>query len=225
MSVLGIIKSTLFRKIIMSLTGLFLAFFLIIHLLGNLQLLLPYEAAEVQYNQYSAMLSGFGLIKVISIALYATIVIHIINSLMITIENYKAAGKSLEKDTRGISSTWYSRNMGILGFIVMLFLILHLRDYWYIYKFGELPMDANGHKDIFQIVYRSFQQGWYVILYVIGFIALGFHLSHGVWSAFRTLGVYNRWYIKASKYLGIGFAVILCLAYTMIPVIIYFKNL
>jgi succinate dehydrogenase / fumarate reductase cytochrome b subunit len=225
MSVFGIFKNTLFRKIIMALTGLFLAFFLIIHLLGNLQLLLPYETAEIQYNQYSAMLSGFGLIKVVSIFLYATIVVHIINSLVITIENYRSSGKSLEKDSRGISSTWYSRNMGILGFIIMLFLILHLRDYWYVYKFGELPLDANGNKDIFAIVHQSFQQGWYVILYVIGFIALGFHLSHGVWSAFRTLGVYNRWYIKASKYLSFAFAIILCLAYAIIPVIIYFKNL
>lgn len=225
MSVIKILKSTLFRKIIMSLTGLFIAFFLIIHLAGNLQLLLPFERAHIQYNWYFHLLSSNILIEIIAILLYISFLVHIFNSIFITYENYKSNGTGLKKDTRGKISSWFSRNMGILGVIILLFLIIHLRDYWYLYKFKELPLDEQGNKDIFLIVYESFKQGWFVIIYIISFIALGFHLAHGIWSAFRTLGVYNKWYIKASKYLGIGFAILLCLAYALIPTIIYFQNL
>ena len=219
-----VIRSTLFRKIIMSLTGLFIAFFLVIHLAGNLQLLLPYERAHEQYNWYSHLLSHNILIEVIAIILYISFIIHILNSLVITYNNWKSNGTAYKKDTRGINSSWFSRNMGILGVVILIFLIIHLRDYWYLYKFKELPLDAKGNKDIFVIVYESFKVWWIVLIYVVAFIALGFHLAHGVWSAFRTLGVYNKWYIKASKFLGICFAIVLCLAYALIPVIIYLQN-
>lgn len=227
MSVINIFKNTLFRKIIMSLTGLFIAFFLIIHLAGNLQLLLPYDRAHEQYNWYSHLLSHNILIEIIAIVLYFSFLIHIFNSISITYENYKSSGISYKKDTRGINSSWFSRNMGILGVIILLFLIIHLRDYWYLYKFKteSLPIDSKGNKDIFLIVYESFKTLWIVLIYVVAFIALAFHLSHGIWSAFRTLGVYNKWYIKASKFLGIAFAILLCLGYAIIPVIIYIQNL
>lgn len=227
MSVIKLLKGTLFRKIFMSLTGLFIAFFLIIHLAGNLQLLLPYEQAHLQYNWYSHLLSGNYFIRVIAIILYISFLVHIFNSISITYENYKSNGKGLSKDTRGKVSSWFSRNMGILGVVILLFLIIHLRDYWYLYKFkaDSLPLDTEGNKDIFLIVYESFKDGWFVLIYIISFIALGFHLAHGIWSAFRTLGLYNKWYIKLSKYISIGFAIILCLAYALIPTIIYFQNL
>ncbi len=227
MSVINFFKTTLFRKIIMSFTGLFIAFFLIIHLAGNLQLLLPYDRAHEQYNSYSHLLSHNILIEVIAFILYFSFLIHIFNSIVITYENYKSSGISYKKDTRGINSSWFSRNMGILGVIILLFLIIHLRDYWYLYKFktDSLPIDSKGKKDIFLIVYESFKVWWIVLIYVVAFISLAFHLSHGIWSAFRTLGVYNKWYIKASKFLSIGFAIILCAGYAAIPIIIYIQNL
>lgn len=215
----------MFRKILMSLTGLFIIVFLIIHLLGNLQLLLPYEKAHLQYNWYSHLLSHNIIIEIIAYLLYFSFLVHIINSLYISIENYKSGGKSLNRDTRGINSSWFSRNMGILGFIILTFLIIHLRDYWYLYKFKSLPVDESGNKDIFMIVYESFKNEWFVMIYVVSFIAIGFHLSHGIWSAFRTLGVYNKWYIKASKYIGIFFAILLCTLFAVIPLVIYFKNI
>lgn len=97
MSVIKILKSTLFRKIIMSLTGLFIAFFLIIHLAGNLQLLLPFERAHLQYNWYSHLLSSNILIEIIAILLYISFLVHIFNSIFITYENYKSNGTGLKK--------------------------------------------------------------------------------------------------------------------------------
>lgn len=225
MGEISIIKTSLFRKILMSLTGLFIAFFLIIHLLGNLQLLSDPEIARVNYNEYSHMLSGLLPIKIVAYALYASLLFHIFDALYITIQNYKAGGVGLKKDTRGQVSKWYSRNMGVLGVVILIFLILHLKDYWYVYKFGHAPLDVDGNKDIYTIVAASFNELWYVIVYIIGFIGLGFHLVHGVSSAFRTLGVYNRSYIKIIKYLGIAFAIIIPLGYAIIPIILYLKNM
>lgn len=209
----------------MALSGLFIAFFLVIHLLGNFQLLLKAEKAHLQYNWYSHLLSHNILIEIIAYILYFTLIFHIFNALWITYSNWKSNGLGLKVDKRGVNSTWFSRNMGILGVIILLFLIIHMKDYWYIYKFGELPLDEKGNKDVYAIVAASFKQGWYVSLYIISFIALGFHLAHGVWSAFRTLGVYNKWYIKLIKYIGITFAILLSLGFAIIPIIVYLKNL
>jgi succinate dehydrogenase / fumarate reductase cytochrome b subunit len=225
MAEIGIYKSTLFRKIVMSLTGLFIAFFLIIHLAGNLQLLLPEEVAHEQYNWYSHLLSGNIIIEVIAILLYISILVHIFDALYITIHNYRAGGPSLKRDTRSKVSSWYSRNMGVLGIVILIFLVVHLKDYWYIYKFGELPLDAQGNKDLYTIVMASFENLWYVILYLAGFIGLAYHLAHGVSSAFRTLGLYSKSYIKIFKYLGYAFAILLPLGYAIVAVILYLKNM
>jgi succinate dehydrogenase / fumarate reductase cytochrome b subunit len=225
MADVGIYKTTLFRKILMSFTGLFIAFFLIIHLAGNLQLLLPPEIAHEQYNWYSHLLSGNILIKIIAYLLYLSLLVHILDALFITLQNRKAAGQSLKKDTRGKVSPWFSRNMGILGVVILIFLVVHMKDYWYQYKFGHIPLDEQGNKDIYTIVIESFKNIWYVILYVIGFIGLGYHLAHGVSSAFRTLGLYNKSYIKIFKYLGYAFAILLPLGYAIIAVVVYLQNM
>lgn len=209
----------------MALTGLFLAFFLIIHLAGNLQLLLNPDIAHHQYNTYSHILSQNYIIKVISYILYLSVLYHILDALILTIHNWIASGGSYGKDTRGQVSSLISRNMGVLGALIFLFLVIHLKDYWYVYKFGNPPVDAEGGKDLYIIVIESFKQLWYVILYVLSMGFLGFHLWHGVKSAFRTLGVYHLKYIQWIKYLGYGFSVVICLGFAIIPVIIYLKDL
>ncbi|HRQ30647.1 MAG TPA: succinate dehydrogenase cytochrome b subunit [Saprospiraceae bacterium] len=225
MAFLKVIQSTLFRKILMSLTGLFLAFFLIIHLLGNFQLLLDPEIAREQYNWYSTTLSHNILIEIVAKILYVSLLLHILDALYITIKNRQADGRNLKVDTRGKVSYWHSRNMGVLGVVILIFLVIHLKDYWYIYKFGELPLDEQGQKDLYTIVIASFKNIWYVIIYLLGFIGLGFHLAHGVASGFRTLGLYHKTWVNIMKYIGIAFAILIPLAYAIIPVIIYIKNL
>ena len=208
----------------MALTGLFLAFFLVIHLAGNLQLLLSPDVAHSQYNVYSHILSQNLLIKLVSYVLYLSILYHVIDALILTLNNRKASGESYGKDTRGQVSGWMSRNMGVLGVLILIFLVIHMKDYWYVYKFGEPPVDAEGNKDLYIIVIESFKQLWYVILYVVCMAVLCFHLWHGVKSAFRTLGVYNRKYITWIKYLGYAFSVVISLGFALIPIIVYLNN-
>lgn len=139
--------STLSRKMLMCLTGLFLGFFLLIHFLGNLQLFLPQEQAHLQFNAYSHFLSGNIIIKIVSYVLYASIILHAVDGLIITLKNRKSGG-GYQTDRRGRASKWASRNMGILGTLVLIFLVIHFQNFWYIYKFGNPPLDENGNKDL-----------------------------------------------------------------------------
>ena len=209
----------------MALTGLFLAFFLIIHLLGNLQLILPDDIARTQFNNYSKVISSLSIIKLVSYVLYASILYHAFDALWITIVNWRANDKSYNTDNRAEVSGWISRNMGFLGSLILIFLVIHFKDYWFVYKFGTLPTDSEGNKDLYQIIVDSFSVLWYVILYVIAILALGLHLIHGVSSAFRTLGVYHPKFIKWIKYIGYAFSIAITAGFVIIPIIIYFKQL
>ncbi|MBZ9620601.1 succinate dehydrogenase cytochrome b subunit [Psychroflexus lacisalsi] len=214
-------KNAITRKNLMALTGLFLCFFLIIHLLGNLQLLMPPNEARLQYNLYSDFLSNNILVKLISYVLYASILVHTIDSIYLSIKAKKASGSSYVVDKRNRASKWYSRQMMLLGTLIFAFLVIHFKDFWFIYKFGTLPMDSAGNKDLYGLVVASFQDLWYVILYAISILVLGFHLLHGFFSAFRTIGLYNPKYNRIVKLIGVIFAVSMTIGYFVIPFYIY----
>ena len=207
----------------MALTGLFLCLFLAVHLAGNLQLLLPEDKAMIQFNLYSKILSGNYFIKAVSWLLFLSIALHSIYALIITIKNRKASGSAYAYDRRKVVSTWYSRNMGLLGSIILLFLIIHLKDFWYQYSYGALPLDEEGNKDLFSIVVSAYGRWWYVALNIIAFIALGYHLLHGFYSAFKTLGVYQSKLSKALYYLGVGFTLVITTGFIIIPLFVYFN--
>src|SRR5271154_3700128 len=109
---------TLSRKNLMALTGLFLCFFLVIHLFGNLQLLLPAESARWQFNFYSKLLSENLFIQLISYVLFASILAHAVYALLITVQNRRSNGQRYAYDRRSAASKWYSRQMGLLGTII-----------------------------------------------------------------------------------------------------------
>jgi len=215
--------STLSRKMLLCITGLFLAFFLLIHFLGNLQLFLPREQAHLQFNAYSHFLSGNIFIKIVSYVLYASILIHAADGIVITLKNRKSAGR-YRSDRRGRASKWYSRNIGILGTIILIFLIIHFQNFWYVYKFGSLPLDEQGNKDLYLLVTAVFREWWYVLIYIISMAALCYHLIHGIHSAVRTLGLYHPKFVKWVRVFGMGYAVIICIGFSLMPVYVYFTS-
>ena len=215
--------TTLKYKLAMSLTGLFLCIFLVIHLLGNLQLILPEAQAKLQFNWYSNLLAGNMLIKIISWVLLASIIAHAIYALIITRQNARANGPKYVFDKRNVSSKWNSRNMGLLGTIILLFLVIHFKDFWYQYDFKELPLDSAHNKDMYTVVVATFRQWWYVLIYELAFVALGFHLLHGFFSAARTLGLYHAKYVKWLNALGWVYTAFITLGFMFIPLYIYFK--
>lgn len=215
--------NTLSRKIVMAGTGLFLCFFLLIHFLGNTQLFLESEHAQQSFNAYSHFLTGNPLVKAVSYVLYLSILGHAIYALIITSKNQKAGG-TYKRDNRGRASKWYSRNMGVLGVIILIFLVLHFQNFWYVYKFGTIGLDANGNKDLYTVVVTAFQELWLVVVYVIAMIALAYHLIHGITSGVRTLGLFHPKYVRWINIVGIAYAVILCVGFALMPIYIYITH-
>lgn len=128
---------TLGKKMVMALTGLFLCSFLIVHLIGNLQLFK--DDAGQAFNAYAYFMTHFTPIKVVSYLLYASIIIHALFALIITIRNKKARPIAYAVLPGNQSSPWNSRNMGILGTIIMIFLVIHMGDFWWKYHNADLP--------------------------------------------------------------------------------------
>jgi succinate dehydrogenase / fumarate reductase cytochrome b subunit len=114
------------------------------------------------------------------------------------------------------NSTWFSRNMGLTGAVILFFLVVHLRHFFYVFRFGHLD-ESMG-----QYVVRSFQIPWYSSLYIFSMILLGMHLNHGFQSAFQTLGLNNRKYKLPLKYFGTFIALLFMLGFASFPIVFYF---
>jgi succinate dehydrogenase / fumarate reductase, cytochrome b subunit len=215
-------SGTLGRKLIMALTGLFLISFLVIHLIGNLQLLKP-DGGEA-FNVYAYFMTHNPVIKTISYSLYGSILIHALWALFLTIQNRRARGAQGYAITNKASSL-ASRNMGILGTVIFIFIVIHMRQFWAEMHWGAMPTKVyNGQevKDLYTIVAGAFSQAWYVALYLISMIMLSFHLWHGFASAFQTLGINHSKYNPAINFVGKAFAIIIPALFAWIPINMFF---
>ena len=223
----GLFKTSVGRKNLMAFTGLFIIFFLIIHLAGNLILVIPnsffpiefwgdVENVHDMYNAYSHFLVHFWPVTIVAWVLYAAILAHIVDALLITLHNRKSQGEKYQvSDTD--TSTWYSRNMGVLGTVIGLFIVLHMVQFWLQYKVLKIEYD------LYNLVLATFKIWWYVVIYEIGIIALGFHLVHGIESAHRSLGIYPKKMMNTIKLIALYFSLVMAILYASIPIILYFK--
>ncbi len=132
-----VLTSSLGKKLIMSLTGLFLCTFLVVHLIGNLQLFK--DDAGYAFNNYAYFMTHFTPIKVVSYVLYASVIVHAIYALILTRQNKAARPVGYYKSSGNENSKWNSRNMGILGTVILVFLVTHMQHFWWQYKFGTTP--------------------------------------------------------------------------------------
>ena len=217
------LSSTIGKKVVMSLTGLFLITFLIVHVSGN-ALLFKDDGGEA-FNLYAQFMTTNPLIKMASYILYTGILLHIIYSLILSVYNKRARPTGYVMAKPNQNSSWKSRNMGILGTIVLIFLIIHLRAFWYEMKFGDIPIVNYAGvevRDLYTLMLRAFSQEWYVIFYVLAMAGMGFHLAHGFWSAFQTLGLQHKKYSPLIKNFGYIFAVVVPLLFAIMPVYLYF---
>jgi len=222
----SLITSSLGRKLIMSLTGLFLCSFLVIHLIGNLQLLK--DDGGVAFNDYAYFMTHFMPIKIVSWGLYAMILLHAVLGLLIWNQNRQKKGKGYKGGKA--QGSWASKNMALLGTLILAFIFIHMGDFWWKMKFtdyfsGDLMVasEALGHdvKDLYARVAAAFQNPLIVVAYVIGQLVLAFHLWHGFGSGFVTLGVNNTKYSPIINGVGRAFAVIVPLGFVIIPIFHY----
>lgn len=223
----GLFKTSVGRKNLMAFTGLFIIFFLIIHLIGNLILVIPDSFFPIEfwgnvasthdmYNAYSHFLVHFWPVTLVAWILYAAIILHIIDALLITIQNRKSSGEKYQI-TDNSTSKWYSRNMGVLGSIIGVFIVLHMTQFWLPYKVLQVE------HDLYDLVLATFKVWWYVLIYEIGIIVLCFHLIHGIESAHRSIGIYPKRIMNTIKYIALYFSLVMAILYAIIPIILYFK--
>ncbi|HEU4555080.1 MAG TPA: succinate dehydrogenase cytochrome b subunit [Chitinophaga sp.] len=215
------------KKLLVGATGLFLCSFVVVHLAGNIQLL--YNDGGKAFNSYAAFMGHNSLIQFIAWGLKIVIVLHAIIALQLTFSNRKARPVKYTMNPGNQTSSWFSRQMAIMGSILLIFLIIHLADFWWKFHFGALPTinyDPTGEpvKDLYSVVQYAFKEGWLVALYVIGMVGLSFHLVHGFKSAFQTFGLNHVKYNGLIKFIGVWlFGILIPVGFAAIPVVIFFK--
>lgn len=216
-------SSSIGKKLVMSLTGLFIILFLVVHLIGNLQLLKSDQGQA--FNVYAHFMTSNPLILIISYVNYTVILLHVIWSIILTRRNRRARG-SQGYAVVDNSSTWSSRNMGILGTLIFIFIIIHMRDFWYQMHWGGIPRatyDGVEYKNLYAVVDSAYSQIWFVVLYVVSMAVVAFHLFHGFGSAFQTLGLNHVKYNPVIKFVGVAFAIIVPALFALIPIYMYFN--
>lgn len=202
----------------MALTGLFLVLFLITHLAGNLQLLDMSPDGQLQFNAYAKFMTTFPVVKVISYLLYFSILFHAFDGFLLAFQNRKARPVKYAYEKPGANSAWYARQMALLGTLLLVFIVIHMRGFWYEMHWGDIGTDANGNKDLYTVVAAAFSQTWYVALYVVMMAVLAFHLLHGFQSAFQSLGLNHPRYTPLVKNIGVFIAVVVPVFFALIPV-------
>lgn len=208
----------------MSLTGLFLILFLAVHLAGNFQLLK--DDGGVAFNTYAYFMTTNPLIKFVAIGNYIFIALHAIIGLLIWSKNRAAKGSKYAVRSNA-DVTWASKNMALLGTLILAFIFIHMGDFWWKMKMDTVPyvtvegMDVQV-KDLYSKVAHTFSNPLMVAAYVIGLLTLSFHLWHGFQSAFQTLGLNHPKYSPLIKGLGKLYAVIVPLGFAVIPLYYFF---
>ena len=200
----------------MALTGLFLVSFLIVHLSGNILLLLPDNGHT--FSAFVDWMESRWIIRILSILLFLGFTLHIVQGILLYRYNRKAKGARYAV-TATDNSTWSARHMALLGIGILLFLILHLWDFFFPMK----VLKAFPHQQLYDEVVQTFQNPLWVIAYVLGMVVLGLHLSHGFQSAFQTLGIRHPKYTPFIVAFGKWFSILVPLLFAIIPIALYFK--
>jgi succinate dehydrogenase / fumarate reductase cytochrome b subunit len=214
------LHSSIGRKVLMAITGLFLCSFLLIHMSGNF--LLFKNDNGLEFNAYAQFMTHFPLIKFVSYITYASFILHAIDGLMLAAQNRQA--RPAKYAVTPTSSTWASRNMAILGTIILVFLVIHMKSFWFEMHFGSIGTDSNGNKDLYTIVVAAFSQWWYVAFYLVSLVALSYHLLHGFQSGFQTLGLNHSKYTPLIKTIGFLVGVLIPLGFAAQPVYVFLKS-
>jgi succinate dehydrogenase / fumarate reductase cytochrome b subunit len=175
------------------------------------------------FNVYAYFMTHNPLIKTISYGLYAFILIHAVQGIALSVSN-RGARKSRYAVSNRASSSAASRNMGLLGILILAFIFIHMGDFWYKMKFTDsLTMATYASfdvpvKNLYTRVATAFEQPALVIAYVVGQIVLAIHLWHGFQSAFQTLGINHKKYTPAIKLVGKVYSVLVPLGFAIIPI-------
>ncbi len=214
------VTSSIGRKFFMSISGLFLMVFLLMHM--SINLLIIFDKSGSLFNEAAHFMATNPMIKIMEPVLALGFLVHIIWSFIITLQNKKARPASYAASSP--KGSFASRNMMILGAMVLVFIILHMIHFLVPIKVtgeGLTHATVNGVEmhNTFALVVGLFKSSFlYCVLYVLGGILVGLHITHGFWSAFQTIGFSNKQWEKRLKCVATLYAFIITLGYCIIPV-------
>ncbi len=227
---IGFFTSSIGRKLLMALSGLFLILFLVIHLIGNLQLL--NDDNGVAFNTYAAFMGHNPLIQFISIGNFAFIVLHTIVGTALWLKNCAARGSqgyAVEKTRATQTNPALAKYMWFFGIIMLVFIILHLAQFWFKMKTGAadvqiVTIEGEQVKDLYTLVSATFSNLGFVLFYVVCMIVIALHLWHGFQSAFQTIGWNHPKYTPIIQFLGKAYSVLVPLGFAVIPIVFYLRH-
>ena len=216
------LTSAVGKKLVMGLTGLFLISFLVVHV-GVNACIWANDGGDM-FNKAAHFMGATVVIRIMEVGLFVGIFLHIIQGYALSAQNIakRKVGYAVPMGNKG--SKWYSRSMGLLGTILLLFFILHWWHFWIPSRFTGVVQTSINEKemhDMYTLMKVTFSELWVVIVYVVACFSLFWHLLHGFQSSFRTIGLSNNRHIAIVQALGVGFSVIVPLAFAMMPVSMY----
>jgi succinate dehydrogenase / fumarate reductase cytochrome b subunit len=218
----SIFTSSIGKKLLMSLAGIFLIVFLLVHL--GINLLIVFFDDPMVYNKAAHIMSTNILIKIFEIVLFGGFLLHMIYALILQIQNWLARPKRYNKANYS-NTSFFSKFMIHTALITLVFLVIHMMDFYIKAKFGhaaEVIVDGVVYHDFASEMIDKFKMLPFVIFYIAAIIFLGFHLVHGFQSAFKTLGMDHKKYTPVVQFLAIVYSAIIVGGFSFIPVYIYF---
>ncbi len=219
-SIANAFSSSIGKKLIMGITGLFLISFLVVHCFLNSFVF--FDNTGVLFNEGAHFMATNWIIRAMEVVLMLGLLMHIVQGARLTFQNQAARPEKYAYNNGNANSKWYSRSMGLLGTLLLIFLIVHLSQFWTVSRFTGIPTtDAAGHEDLYAVMKETFSNVWFVVLYVLSMISLAYHLLHGFASAFQTLGWNHKKYTPIIKAIGVWFSIIIPLLFAAMPVWIY----
>jgi len=213
-SILAFYNSSIGKKVLMSLTGLFLILFLVEHLVGNL--LLYANDNGHMYEAYGEFLVSNPVIRTIEIVLFASVLVHALLAVLLWYRNKQTRPEKYERYRLKDNTPLASRTTIITGSVIFIFLVIHLDSFFLPTRFSAVKLSS------YHLILMRFANPWYALFYLVALLVLGYHLRHGFQSAFQTLGLRNKTYTPFLD--GLAFIVwfLIPLAFATIPVYFYF---
>ena len=207
------------KKLQMSLTGLFLILFLIVHCYVNAQIF--YMDGGVRFTEAAHFMGTNALIRTVEFGLFAFLIVHVVQGLALFFANRSKRPSRYAVSAGGATSKWYSRSMALLGTLILLFLVLHLFKFWAPNRLNQLT--TGEEMNLYEMMREEFQTSWVVVIYLLGCFSLAWHLIHGFYSAFQTLGLGTYKYKGLIKTVGVAFSIIVPIIFALMPVAFYMQ--
>jgi len=208
----NIFTTSIGKKVIMSLSGFFLILFLTLHACLNAAYLWSPEA----FNHVCEFMS-LPIIKIVTPILVFGIVIHIIYAFVLFLQDYKARGKErYEVANKTKADGWASKNMLVLGVVVLLGMALHLTHFWAKMQLQEFL--GNEPLSGAEAMVQTLKPLWVLIVYLVWFCFIWMHLTHGFWSAFQSMGWNNNKWIKRLQWIGYIYCTAIILIFAVVAI-------